>query len=123
MKKPFKLPKFNFLGIGIVYMLIYVPQIIFVKVGYTGVSISSRVKGTSRAVFGFTLPIGFMVVPFAWHIEQALHDLFAGLRCRFYKGDGSTETFFIPVALVMYPLFAVVWWVEYLGVKWLILNF
>jgi len=112
LRKPFTLPKFNIAGIGIVYILIYVPQVWAIKIGYTGSSIGSRVRGTSKAVFGFTLPIGFVVVPFAWHIEQALHDLFRGLQIRFYRGDGHTETFWIIALAVVAPLFAVIWWVE-----------
>jgi len=111
-RKPFRIPRFNFLGLGIVYVLIYVPQVWAIKVGYTGSSIRSRVRGTSRAVFGFTLPIGFVIVPFAWRMEQAIHDLLRGLQIRFYRGDGSTETFLIIALLFVAPLFAVIWWLE-----------
>lgn len=110
--KPFTLPKFNPLGIGIVYLLIYVPDIYAVKIGYTGHSIKSRVRGTSKAVRGFTIPIGFMIVPWAWNIEQAMHDLFSGLRIRFYRGDGSTETFLAIVIPIVWGIFGLVWWGE-----------
>lgn len=116
-RKPFSLPKFRFMGIGIVYMLIFIPQIWAVKVGYTGTNIESRVRGTSKAVFGFTVPIGFVVCPFAWHVEQAILNALRGLKIDFYKGDGHTETRWFFAALFVYPVFAVIWWLEYLGIK------
>lgn len=121
--KPFTLPKFRFAGLGIVYLLIFIPQIWAVKVGYTGVSIGSRVNGTSKAVFGFTFPIGFVVCPFAWHVEQWMHRMMAGLRLDFYKGDGHTETFWIPAAAIAYPIFALIWWMEYLAIKWVYFHY
>ncbi len=90
---PFTMPRFNFFGLGMVYVLIYFPQIWMVKIGYSGVSVGNRAKSVSKAVFGVALPVAVMVMPYAWHIEQAMHSLFSGLRFRFYRGQGSTETF------------------------------
>lgn len=113
--KKFARPKTSlFLGLGIVYLLIYFPQMWAVKVGYTGSSIGSRVRGTSRAVFGFTVPVAFIIVPFAYQLEQTLHGLLRGLRINFYRGDGHTETFWLLAAILILPFFAVVWYVEYL---------
>ena len=122
-KKSFKLPKFNFLGIGFVYLLIFIPQIWAVKVGYAGSSIGSRVKGTSKAVFGFTVPIGFVICPFAYALEQWLHDMLSGIRLDFYSGDGHTETKWLPAIIFVYPIFAVIWWLEYLATKWVWINY
>lgn len=121
-RKPFKLPKFNFLGVGVVYVLLYLPQFWMVKIGYTGVSVGNRAKSVSKAVFGVAVPVGFMVLPFAWHVEQAAHDLFGGLKWDFYKGQGHTETFLFPahIAILM------VWFGLYLdivGVKWVYFHY
>jgi hypothetical protein len=94
--KPLKLPKVNFLGFGMVYVLIYLPQFWMVKIGYSGVSVGNRAKSVSKAVFGVAIPVAFMVVPFAWHIEQFFHSLFGGLNLRFYKGQGQNECFIFP---------------------------
>ena len=120
-KSAFKLPKFNFLGIGMVYVLIYLPQLWMVKIGYSGVSVENRAKSVSKAVFGVAVPVAVMVLPFAWHIEQATHDLFRGLYVNFYKGQGHRETFIFPahIAILM------VWfgmYLDFLAVKWLWLN-
>ena len=118
--KPFTLPRLNLLGIGIVYMLIYIPQIWAIKVGYTGRSINSRVRGTRRAVFGFTVPVFFVVCPFSYQLEQALHKLLAGLKTDFYKGDGHTEVFFILAAVIVVPVFLSIWWVELVLLKFVL---
>jgi len=114
MRKPFKLPKFNFLGIGIVYIMLFVPGIWIVKIGYTGTTrgIRKRARSVSDAAPGVAIPIGFMIIPFAWHIEQAIHALLYPLRWNFYKGDGHTETFIFPGHIAI--LF--VWlglWIDY----------
>lgn len=110
-RKPFRLPKFNLLGIGFVYVLIYLPQFWMVKIGYSGVSVGNRAKSVSKAVFGMALPIGVMVVPFAWHIEQFAHSLFGGLKWDFYKGQGHTETFIFPAHISI----LIVWYGMYLN--------
>lgn len=117
-QKPFKLPKFNFLGIGFVYVLLYVPQIWMVKIGYSGSSVTNRAKSVSKAVFGIALPVAFMVIPFAWHVEQFAHSLFQGLRVRFYKSEGSTETFIFPAHIAV----LIVWfglYLDFIAVQWL----
>lgn len=119
--KPFKLPRFNFLGIGMVYVLIYFPQIWMVKIGYSGVSVGNRAKSVSKDVFGVALPVAVMALPFAWHIEQIAHGLFSGLRLRFYKSEGSTETFIFPAHISI----LIVWfgmYVDFLAIKWLWVN-
>jgi hypothetical protein len=122
-KSKFSLPKFNFLGIGFVYLLIFIPQIWAVKVGYAGSSIKSRVRGTSKAVFGFTVPIGFVLCPFAWHLEQWCHRMLSPIKLDFYKGDGHTESKWVVAIFFVYPVFISIWWVEYLAAKWVIVNY
>lgn len=101
-----------------VYVLIYFPQIWMVKIGYSGVSVGNRAKSVSKAVFGVALPVAVMALPFAWHIEQAMHDLFRGLYVNFYKGQGHRETFIFPAHIAI----LIVWfgmYVDFLAVKWL----
>lgn len=99
---------------GVVYILNYIPQIWMCKVGFTKRSIKSRVRGTSKAVFGFTVPVFFCVVPFPKAVEGVFHSLLGGLNKRFYKGDGHTETFIFPGILIALALCFGVWMVEIL---------
>jgi hypothetical protein len=106
-------------------MLLHVPCIWRVKIGITGRSSKERAKQVSRAFVGVAIPVGILFVPFfAKPIEKALHFLFEPLQTRFYKGDGSTEWFYILVAPVFYGLMwlhMVAWWwviqftVKYIG--------
>lgn len=101
----------------IVYMLIHIPCIWRVKIGITGRSAKQRAKQVSRAMPGFALPIGIMFLPFIAHaVEQALHHLFEPLTLRFYRGDGSTEWFYILAA----PLFWGFMWLHVMGWWWII---
>lgn len=107
MKSPYKTRLF---GIGIVYCLIFFPRIWVVKIGYSGVSAKRRARSVSKHAPGFAFPVAIAVIPFAWHVEQGLHSLFAGLSYRFYKGDGSTECFLFPAHIVCLMLFQVMVW-------------
>lgn len=90
---------------NIVYMLLHFPCIWRVKIGITGRSSKARAKQVSRAMPGVAIPVGILFVPFfAYQVEQALHFIFDPLKTRFYKGDGSTEWFYILVAPVFYGL-------------------
>lgn len=99
---------------GVVYILNYIPQIWMCKVGFTKRSIKSRVRGTSKAVFGFTVPVFFCIVPFPKAVEGVFHGLLGGLKRSFYKGDGHTETFVFPGVLIALALCFGVWMVEIL---------
>ena len=99
---------------GVVYILIYFPNILMCKVGFTKRSVKSRVRGTSKAVFGFTVPVFFCIVPFPKAVEGVFHGLLGGLKMSFYKGDGHTETFVFPGVLIALALCFGVWMVEIL---------
>lgn len=92
----------------ILYLFINIPLITFVKIGVTGkgkATTAGRAKQVSRAAPGIAFPIGIMFIPFfARPVEQALHMINAPIRARFYKGDGSTEWFWLPAAVPYYIL-------------------
>ena len=106
---------------GVVYILNYVPKIWMCKVGFTKRSVKSRVRSTSKAVKGFTVPIFFCIIPFPKELEGFIHDQINGLKKRFYKGDGSTETFIFPAIVIAVIYLIGVWMVEIL-IIWLIWN-
>lgn len=119
--KPFTLPKFRLFGFGAVYVLLYLPKFWIVKIGYTGVSVGNRAKSVSKAVFGISVPVGVMIIPFAWHVEQFAHSLFEGLKWDFYKGQGHTETFIFPAHIAI----LIVWfgmYMDFVAAKWLWFN-
>ena len=92
----------NSKGGWVLYLLVHIPFIWWVKIGITSVGIgaSKRAKNLDRAMFGFPIPIFFVVVPNAYGIEQELHRWFRRLNCRWYaKADGFSEWFWFPVAI------------------------
>ena len=97
---------------GVVYILNYIPQIWMCKVGFTKRSVKSRVRSTSKAVFGFTVPVFFCIVPVPKAVEGIFHSLLGGLNKRFYKGDGHTETFIFPGIVIALALCFGVWYLE-----------
>lgn len=114
MRSPYKSGLF---GIGIVYCLIFFPRIYVVKIGYSGRNVKARARSVSKDAPGVAVPIAFAVVPFAWHVEQAVHYLFGGLSYRFYKGQGQSECFLFPAHIVAVILFGLMI-VEYQLAVW-----
>lgn len=106
---------------AILYLMVHVPYIWFVKIGITGKSAKERARGIDRTMFGFPVPVFFCFVPGAYHIEQALHRNLAGLSARFYRGDGSSEWFWIIAAPFALAVMILIWLVE-IGVVWLVLK-
>jgi len=94
---------------SILYLMIHLPFFWWVKVGITSKSAENRAKQVDRAVWGKPRVIMAVWIPGAYFIEQDLHRRFSRLNQRFYKGDGSTEWFLFPVALVLWPLMLAVW--------------
>jgi hypothetical protein len=92
----------------ILYLFLNIPLITFVKIGVTGkgkATTSGRAKQVSRAMPGVAIPVGIMFIPFfARPVEQAFHAVNSLASTRFYKGDGSTEWFWILAAVPYYIL-------------------
>lgn len=92
----------------ICYLFANFPYLIFLKIGKGGkgdATLISRVRQVSRAAPGFSIPIGVMFIPFfAGHVEKFLHMINDPIRARFYRGDGSTEWFWLPAAVPYYIL-------------------
>jgi hypothetical protein len=105
----------------ILYVMLHVPFLIFCKIGITGVSILGRAKQVDRAMIGFPLPIFFVILPGAYHLEQWLHRAMSGLQVRFYRGDGASEWFWLPAGAVAI-LFGLAVWVLYALIVYLIIQ-
>ncbi len=88
-------------GGWVLYLLIHIPFFWWVKIGITSVGIGAakRAKNLDKAMFGFPVPIFFVVVPNAYGIEQTLHHWFRRFNCKWYSKDGSSEWFWFPVAI------------------------
>lgn len=99
------------IGFGILYLLIQIPFVWWVKIGITAPHIGAgkRARQVGRAHFGFPVPIFFVPIPFCYQVEQFLHRMFAGLNCVWYKGDGHKEYFWFPVVAFVLPIMAAVW--------------
>lgn len=96
--------------------MVHIPFVWWCKIGITGVGAAKRAKQIDEAVIGFPLPVMILILPFVYEIEQLLHRLFAPLSCRFYRGDGSTEWFWLPAGAAVFLLGFLYWWAIFLAV-------
>lgn len=93
----------------IVYVMVHLPYFWWWKIGFAHYSVFKRMVALDKAVFGFFLPIGIMVIPFAYPVEQWFHRKFRRLHYRFYRGDGSTETYWFPAGIPVLIVMMIVW--------------
>lgn len=93
----------------ILYLMIHIPFIWWVKIGITGRTAAKRANDIDEAVFGFPVPIFVLVIPGAYFAEQALHSFCKPLNVRFYTGDGASEWFWLP-AVIPALLFMLAGW-------------
>lgn len=105
----------------VLYVMVHLPFFWYHKIGITSTHIGAkrRAKAIDRAVRGFPVPVFFVVVPFAWHIEQAVHTILSPLRVRFYRGDGASEWFLFG-GIFAIPIFAGIWVAEIWLIKYLV---
>lgn len=93
----------------VLYLMVHIPFIWWWKIGITGRTATARARDIDDAVFGFLIPVFFVVVPGAYFIEQFLHGICFGLKADFYKGDGHTEFFWFPAVIVALPVMLFIW--------------
>lgn len=91
----------------VVYVMVNIPFFWWVKIGISKKKTTTRAKSIDKPMPGFPLPIFAVPLPFAYQVEQWLHDVLRGLSFRFYSGDGSTEWFWLPAILVAIPVLSV----------------
>lgn len=98
-------------GLGINYLLLNVPFVVFCKYGYTGlnVGVQKRAAGIDKDMPGFPIPIFFVVTFFALDVEQWVHGLMKPLRANFYKGSGHTETYWFLAILPAFCIMCILW--------------
>lgn len=105
-----------------VYVMLHIPFVWWCKIGITGQTAEKRAKNLDAAMFGFPLPIFAVPIPFAWHVEQWLHGLCAPMSVDFYSGDGHSEWFWLPAAVVAIPvlsalfILSVVFWIGIIAI-------
>ncbi len=93
----------------IVYLMIHFPFVWWWKIGFAHYSFVKRAVALDKAVFGLFIPVGVVIIPFAYPVEQWFHRTFKPLHFRFYRGDGSTETYWFVIAPVVYAFMCFVW--------------
>jgi hypothetical protein len=97
----------------IVYLMIHFPFVWWWKIGFAHYSFVKRAVALDKAVWGMFIPVGVIIIPFAYPVEQWFHRKCKPLQFRFYKGDGSTETFWFPVAVPVYLCMSLVWFLYF----------
>lgn len=91
------------------YLFMHLPKVWNWKVGVTGKNATKRAKQVDRAVRGKPLKVFAVFLPFfAYSLEQWIHRRYKNLNNRFYKGDGSTEWFLIPVAVPVFLIMLII---------------
>jgi hypothetical protein len=96
-------------GGWIIYVMIHFPGFWWWKVGITGKSAKTRAKGIDRAVWGFPIPVMIAIIPGgAYRLEQFLHFVIEPFHTRFYRGDGSTEWFWLPGGVIAFCTLALI---------------
>lgn len=102
------------------YLYINVPLLVLVKIGISG-NYKRRAKQVSGEVFGWSIPVFAVKIPFAFQCEQALHRLFGLFNVRF---GGSREWFLVPVAPFALAIMLLAWaleWLVYMALAFLVL--
>jgi hypothetical protein len=104
-------------GGWLLYVMIHIPLIFMFKVGITSMHIGAkkRAAGIDREMWGYPLPIFFVVIPGAYHIEQWFHRSLSAFNFRFYKGSGASEWFVLVPLITVLPFMLAVW-ATYLGI-------
>lgn len=96
----------NSKGGWLLYVMIGVPWVWWVKIGITHIGIGAlkRAFDVGKAFVGFPFPIMVVPIPGAYHFEQRIHRILTPLSFRFYKGDGASEWFWFPAAIFVLPI-------------------
>lgn len=103
---------------GFLYLMLHFPFFWWCKIGITGKTAGRRARQIDRAVLGFPIPVMVVYLPAVRMFETAFHRFFSPLSSRFYRGDGSTEWFWLPAAIPVF-LFGVGYWY---GIFWILNN-
>lgn len=101
----------NSKGGWLLYVMVAIPWIWWVKIGITHVGIGAlkRAFSIDKAMIGFPVPIMVVPLPGAYHFEQAIHAKLKRLSFRFYKGDGASEWFWAFAAIFVLPVMLSIW--------------
>lgn len=105
---------------GIWYLMINFPLITFVKSGITSDDTSRRASQIDRDAPGYPIPVFFVPTFGHYYLEQWSHRAFSSFAIRYYKGDGHTEWFWLPVAIPIIFVMACIWFAYLWAVAWLI---
>jgi hypothetical protein len=82
------------------YLMVNVPFLIFWKIGISNSTRAHRSVQVSKAAPGKAVVFWVWDIPNAKAVEGFLHTICAPFNVRYYRGDGNTEWFFFPAAIV-----------------------
>lgn len=102
-----------------IYLQLNIPFLFWVKIGYTGLfSLKQRTRQVDKDTPGVLIPIPLVIVPGALYIEKQMHRWLGKyapfLKIRFYRGDGKTEWYWFPAAILPVGFAAATWYFYYL---------
>lgn len=113
-------------GIANLYIMVNIPLIFLWKIGITtGLACHQRQGEISKASPGKAFVFFYVPVPRARQVEAALHRICGPLKARYYNGDGASEWFFFPAALIAFvvQIFFVLAWIFFFNLLvWIVLS-
>lgn len=112
----------SFFGIGVLYLLVCLPDIRRWKIGVTALHVGSekRAKQVTKSLPGILIPVFFVVVPGYYQIEAYLHWICKPFHAPFKSGNGGSEIYFFQGALYAFFFMASIWVFEVTFLEWLL---
>jgi len=68
------------------------PFLWIVKIGITG-NLDQRLEAVNKENQGFDFYLFYIWIPFAWQVEQWVHEKMSFFRVNWFRGTGRTERF------------------------------
>ena len=112
----------SFFGIGVLYLMLCVPDIRRFKIGVTALHVGSKKRAAqvSESLPGILIPIFFVVVPGYYQVEAFLHWICAPFHAPFRRGDGHSEVFTWQAGFYAFVFMASLWVFEIAAIEWVL---
>jgi len=80
--------------------MVNIPLVFFWKIGISNSTRAHRADQVSKSAPGRAVVVWVWDIPNAHRVEQFLHAICAPFNLKYYRGDGATEWFLFPAAII-----------------------